>query len=72
MHPLRGCAVGLRKGRDIIAAVDDSPESRAESQPQPKPGNPWRYIVMWTAFGVTLVVTVIVVVQAILKTTGFD
>ena len=61
-----------RRGRDIIAAVDDSPESRTESLPEPKPGSPWRYIIMWTTFGVTLVVTVVVVVQAILKTTGFD
>lgn len=38
----------------------------------PKPGGAWRHILIWTAFGLTLVITVIIVVQAILKTTGFD
>ena len=63
--------VGPTNGRDIIAAVNDSPESRTDNAPDSKPGSPWRYIFMWTAFGVTLVVTVVIVVQAILKTTGF-
>ena len=52
--------------------MNEPREERSDSQPDAKPGNPWRYVIMWTAFGVTLVVTVIVVVQAILKTTGFD
>lgn len=56
----------------IIASMDEPPENRSDAQPDAKPGSPWRYIIMWTTFGVTLVVTVIIVVQAILKTTGFD
>ena len=52
--------------------MNEPPEDRSDGQPDAKPGSPWRYIIMWTTFGVTLVVTVIVVVQAILKTTGFD
>ena len=56
----------------IIASMNESPENRSDGQPDAKPGSPWRYIIMWTTFGVTLVVTVIIVVQAILKTTGFD
>lgn len=36
-----------------------------------KPGGAWRHILMWTAFGLTLLVTVVVVVQAMLLTIDF-
>lgn len=36
-----------------------------------KPGGAWRHILMWTAFGLTLLVTVVIVVQAMLLTIGF-
>ena len=36
-----------------------------------KPGGAWRHILMWTVFGLTLVVTVVIVVQAMLLTVGF-
>lgn len=62
----------LRSSGGIIAVVSDPRDNRSEGEPSSKPGSPWRYIIMWTTFGVTLVVTVVVVVQAILKTTGFD
>ena len=52
--------------------MSDPRANRSEGEPSSKPGSPRRYIIMWTTFGVTLVVTVVVVVQAILKTTGFD
>lgn len=35
------------------------------------PGGAWRHILMWTVFGLTLVVTVVIVVQAMLMTIGF-
>ena len=31
----------------------------------------WRHILMWTVFGLTLVVTIIIVLQAMLLTKGF-
>ena len=36
-----------------------------------KPGGAWRHILMWTVFGLTLLVTVVIVVQAMLLTIGF-
>lgn len=36
-----------------------------------KPGGAWRHILMWTAFGLTLLVTVVIVVQAMLLTIDF-
>lgn len=36
-----------------------------------KPGGAWRHMLMWTAFGLTLLVTVVIVVQAMLLTIGF-
>jgi len=62
----------LRLSSGIIAIVSDPRDNLSEGEPSSKPGSPWRYIFMWTAFGVTLVVTLVIVVQAILKTTGFD
>ena len=36
------------------------------------PKGAWRPVLMWTAFAATLLITVIIVVQAILLTRGFS
>ena len=36
-----------------------------------KPRGAWRHIMMWTVFGLTLVITVAIVVQAMLLTIDF-
>ena len=50
---------------------DRDPNPERGNDP-PKPSGAWWHILIWTAFGLTLVITVAIVVQAILKTTGFD
>lgn len=60
----------------IPLGVTMPPMSKAEDRPgretiKGKPGGAWRHILMWTAFGLTLVVTVVIVVQAMLLTIGF-
>ena len=50
--------------------------SKAEDKPGKgfsggKPRGAWRHILMWTVFGLTLVITVVIVVQAMLLTIGF-
>ncbi len=46
------------------------PEQRNEGSKR-KPYGAWRHILMWTMFGLTLVITIVIVVQTILRTTGF-
>ena len=36
-----------------------------------KPRGAWRHILVWTAFGLTLVITLVIGIQAMLQTTGF-
>ena len=55
-----------------MVVVNEPVENRTESQPDPESGSLWRHIIMWAAFGFTLLVTVIIIVQVILRTKGFD
>lgn len=47
---------------------EQGPGRNADASPK----GVWRPILLWAAFAATLVITVIIVVQAILQTTGFN
>ena len=53
-----------------IAAMSERNDHSRKDQNASSSGA-WRHILMWTVFGLTLVVTIIIVLQAMLLTTGF-
>ena len=47
-------------------------DANRESGSVEKPQGAWRHILAWTVFGLTLAITVIIGIQAMLQTTGFE